>query len=472
MNLHNQKLSPKILAALLLVICFSSCKKNLDQSVNATSQGASSRDMSRQSTQPNIILITADDVGYEIPTYSGGQSYSTPNLDFMAANGMQFPRFRPHPDGPPSRLALQTGKYNYRNWEKFGYLPPASSTIANMLHDANYATCFVGKWQFDGGDASIKSHGYDQYIAFVPFNPQDNNGHDQTYRRYKDPYLYSNGQYLPEDSVHDKYSEDIYADYMDKFIDSNLTRPFFLTYCTNLVQRPFSPTPDDSDYANWVASRDDATKANKKYYPGMVAYMDKMIGKLITKIQESGLANNTIIIFTSDNATNNFITSQWNGQSITGGKSSTTAKDMKVPMVVYGPGTVMPGVVDTSLADMTDLMPTIADMASIPLPTTWGPLDGTTFYDNLTGAIDTAKQRKTIYCYWPLTYANHTDISFVYDYKYKLYDSLSGGQFYNISKDSAELKPIKPNKLTPAEKVIRNNFIQIIRSAFRQKAQQ
>ena len=124
MNLHNQNLTPKILAALCLLIFLSSCQKNIDKNVMSPAQGVSSHDMSRQSDKPNIILITADDVGYEIPHYSGGESYSTPNLDFMAANGMQFSRFRPHPDGPPSRLALNTGKYNYRNWIKFGYLPP------------------------------------------------------------------------------------------------------------------------------------------------------------------------------------------------------------------------------------------------------------------------------------------------------------------------------------------------------------
>src|SRR6202012_4696413 len=94
-----------------------------------------SEDLSQTSTKPNIILIIGDDVGREIPTYNGGQSYSTPNLDYLAANGMQFPYFLAHPVGPPSRLAMQTGEYNYRNWIQFGLLPPTSQTFANMLHN-------------------------------------------------------------------------------------------------------------------------------------------------------------------------------------------------------------------------------------------------------------------------------------------------------------------------------------------------
>src|SRR5690349_5611345 len=98
--------------AIAILCLFPSCKKDLTE-VNTTA--ATNVDL-LTATKTNIILIVGDDVGYEIPTYNGGQSYNTPNLDFMAANGTQLPNFFSHPDGPPSRLALMTGKYNYRNW--------------------------------------------------------------------------------------------------------------------------------------------------------------------------------------------------------------------------------------------------------------------------------------------------------------------------------------------------------------------
>ena len=135
----------------------------------------------------------------------------------MAANGIQFTNFFSHPDGPPSRLALMTGKYNYRNWVKFGLLADTSKTIANMLQDAGYQTCYVGKWQFDGGDASIKEHGFQYYRVFQPYNIKDNNGLDQYHRRYKSPYLYENGAYLPDSAVENKYSEDMFYKYACNF---------------------------------------------------------------------------------------------------------------------------------------------------------------------------------------------------------------------------------------------------------------
>ena len=109
-------------AAILLIV--SSCKKEFDQN---RGQGSDAVSSNLAGAKPNIILLIGDDIGREIPHYNGG-SYNTPNLDFMAANGTQFRYFFSHPDGPPSRLALVTGKYCYRNWVHFGYLPQTSLT--------------------------------------------------------------------------------------------------------------------------------------------------------------------------------------------------------------------------------------------------------------------------------------------------------------------------------------------------------
>ena len=442
--------------AIAILCLFPSCKKDFTE-VNTTV--AANVDL-LTATKTNIILIVGDDVGYEIPTYNGGQSYNTPNLDFMAANGTHLPNFFSHPDGPPSRLALMTGKYNYRNWVDFGYLPPDSKTIANMLHDdAGYKTCYVGKWQFDGGDVSIKKHGFDKYLVFMPFNPDDNNGHNQFYRRYKNPYLYQDARYLSDNAVKNKYSEDMFFNYASNFIDSNKTSPFFLLYSHNLVQHPWSPTPDDPDYANWNPSVDDDANEDKKYFPGMVAYMDKIIGKLINKIQASGLSNRTVIIFTSDNATAKHIKSQYKGQTVNGSKDLTIRAGLNVPLVSYGPGIVLSGKTDTSLTDLTDILPTLAGIAGIPKPSTWGPLDGKTFYDNLIG--NPTRQRKWVYCYWPGYFKRETK-SYVFDYNYKLYDSLSGGNFYNIRTDVNEQRPLKNSQLTPDEKDIKRKFKKIL----------
>jgi len=450
-------------AFLFVIVLLSSCKKefNQQQVLNAS---PSAELATGGRAKPNIILIIGDDVGREIPTYNGGQSYSTPNLDFMAANGMQFPYFFSHPDGPPSRLALVTGRYNYRNWVEFGELPATEQTFANLLHNSGYATCFTGKWQFDGGDSNIVQHGFDKYRVFMPFEPANNNGHDQFYHRYKNPYLYENKRYLTDTEVAGKYSEDMFFDYASNFIDSNLSKPFLLVYSHSLVQKPWVPTPDNPDFASWNPDVDDNTRVNRSYFPGMVAYMDKIIGKLINKVQTTGLANNTLIMFISDNATNKSISSQYKGRTVFGSKDSTTFNALNVPFLIYGPNRVAPGTVDTSLVDMTDFFPSFADIAKIKDVTAYQPLDGTSFYDNMQGNPVVSKQRGHVYWYWPRFYQREPDLSYVFDYNYKLYDSTHGGQFYNWPVDIYEKNPLPNNQLTSDQKKKKNQFAKILTS--------
>lgn len=444
----------------------SACQKDFEKTATAPAVDFHG---SQRLSKPNIILIIGDDVGYEIPAYSGGESYSTPHLDFLSENGIEFSNFFSHPDGPPSRLALMTGKYNYRNWDGFGFLSPDAKTFANMLHNGGYKTCFVGKWQFDGGDTSIKNHGFDQYLVFMPFNPTNNNGHNQFYRRYKNPYLYKSGHYLPDSTVKGKYSEDMFFHYAGNFIDSNRNSPFLLVYSHNLVQKPWVPTPDDPDFQAWDPATDDVARTDRKYFPAMVAYMDKIIGKLIDKVNNAGIADITYILFVSDNATNKSIRSKYKGQWVKGAKDSTTKDGLNVPFLVYRQGNPVNGKIDTSLVDMTDFLPSFAGIAGIPVPTTWGPLDGTTFYDNLTG--DLTQQRSTIYCYWPSYFKRYTAKSFVFDYNYKLYDSLNGNLFYNIRMDTYEQHPIPYSQLTPYERQLRHTFRKILDDAFSQMNQ-
>ncbi len=441
--------------SLFLLLC--GCHKTLtEQTGGPASELATASLTNAASTKLNIVYIMSDEVGYEIPTYNGGQSYSTPNLDFMAANGVQFSNFYSHPDGGPSRLAALTGKYSYQNFYSWGYLPPDQKTFGNMLQNAGYATCFVGKWQLDGGDASLRNGGFNKYLAFLPYQPpKGSSDSDQYYRRYKTPLLYQNGAYLPDSAVKDKYSEDLFYNYAASFIDSNRNKPFLLYYSCNLVQQPWSPTPDDPDYAGWNPETDDVARDDLKYFPGMVAYMDKIVGKLIAKINDEGLASRTVFIFTSDNGTNRKIISQYRGKTVKGAKNYTYRAGINVPLVCYGSPKLMKGVKDTALTDMTDFMPTLAGIAGIPTPTTYGTLDGQTFYDNLVGK--NKKDRSWVFCHWIDEFAKSTGRPplqrYAFDYNYKLYDTAApNSNFYNIRIDSLEKRPISNDRLTAAER--------------------
>src|ERR1044072_1595149 len=306
-------------AAIFFILITSSCTKKDFDSYRPASK------------KPNIILILADDIGYEVPTYTGGLSYSTPSIDALAARGIQFTQCNVCPLCSPTRIELLTGKYGFRNYVQWGTLDRGEKTIANMLQDAGYKTCVAGKWQLGGGDEAIRGFGFDKYRVFEPFDLDQKVERAENRHRYKSPHLYENGDFLPESFTKDKYADDLFADYICDFIDSNLLSPFFVYFPLSLCHKPFSPTPDDAEFAAWDPLTD---SSDAVYFPSMVKYMDKKVGQIVRKINTSSLTKNTIIIFLGDNGTPPDITSIYNEMAITGGKGTSTTYGTHVPLVV------------------------------------------------------------------------------------------------------------------------------------------
>ena len=144
---------------------------------------------------------------------------------------------------------------------------------------------------------------------------------------------------------------------------------------------------------------------------------------------------------------------------VTGGKAYTTHKGINVPLVAFGSTRLLKGAKDTSLADMTDFIPTFAGLANIPIPTTYGPLDGVTFADNLSGVA--GAQRTYVFCHWKDVFAsgNRPPVTrYCFDYNYKLYDTANNSRYYNIRLDPKELSPLSNSVLTPAEVQERNQL--------------
>ena len=266
---------------------------------------------------PNIILILGDDVGYEIPSVDGGESYSTPNIDMMARNGMRFTQCHASPLCSPSRFMLLTGKYNSRNYFAWGIMDLTQKTIADFLKDAGYTTCVTGKWQLDGGAHSIHTFGFNDYAVWDPFQIMGTD--NPTWSRYKDPAVYVDSAFLPPGETAGKYSDDIFMDSLFDFMEKNVNNRFF-AYCAMLLPHgPFVPTPDDPEFSTWNAK---TGKSDPKFFPSMVAYMDKKVGELIAKVNELGIANKTIIIYTGDNGTNNQLSSMFLGRTSRGAKDA------------------------------------------------------------------------------------------------------------------------------------------------------
>ena len=440
---------------------YSSCRKDFKES--NTLSGGNNKTATINALQfekPNIIMILADDIGYEVPTYTGGQSYSTPNIDMLATRGMQFSHCYATPNCCPSRTELLSGKYGVRNYIDWGSYDLSQRTFVNYFKDAGYATCVAGKWQLGSGDIGAKALGFDNYLLYDPFTAPDDNGGTT---RYKNPQLYQDSNYLPKSQTDGKYADDMFVDYINKFIDSNKEKPFFIYYSLSLCHLPFCPTPDDPEYAAWDPMKN---PSNKKYFPSMVKYMDKKIGQVISKIDSVGLSNNTIIVFSGDNGTPPNIVSQYQGRNITGGKNKSTDFGTHVPLIVSCPAKIPAGTIQPTIVDYSDFFRTFTDMANIPSNTltTAGFLDSKSFYPYLISNIPDSV-RTWSYCYWkPNSLNPGQNKHFVQDLTYKLYDSTNFNKFFNMAIDSFEVKPLKTNQLTSQEKQIRQNFQSIIAS--------
>jgi arylsulfatase A-like enzyme len=382
----------------------------------------------------NIILIIADDLGYETLTCNGGESYQTPHLDQLAAKGARFTRTYATPLCTPSRVQIMTGQYSFRNYKRFGYLDPTQRTFANDLQDAGYRTAIAGKWQLSGNEQSPHSFGFDQYCLWQLYK-------GDFWYRYKSPRIIQDGQQL--ETSEKAYGPDVFTNFLLDFISTNQDAPFFAYYPMVLVHDPFQPTPDHPDFEDFkLEGLNDTT-----YFKDLVRYMDQQVGKIYQHLDSLGLLDNTVLIFTGDNGTDRDVISRFQGQNLQGHKGFTTDAGTHVPMIVYAEATVAPGTIYEHLVDFTDIRPTLNSIAGINesiKPYT----DGSSFWAALTGQSKSAP-RDAIFCSYNPMWANFTPRTYIQDTEYKLYSS---GQFYHFTEDPKENQPLNVKRLNHKER--------------------
>ena len=384
----------------------------------------------------NVILIMADDVGWEAFGCYGAEDYETPNIDKMAAEGVRFEHCYSTPICTTSRVMIMTGKYNFRNYTHFGYLSPEEKTFGHLMRDAGYKTAIAGKWQLNGLYNSLEGHddssrpvqaGFDEYSLWQLTKQKADGG-----ERFWNPAIEQNGEFFtPEDNA-GKYGPDLFCDFLCDFMDRNQKEPFFLYYPMVLVHSPFVPTPDT------IGDRPRDERANKgskgeakQHFQSMVNYMDKIIGRLVQKTENLGIAENTLIVFTADNGTHTGITSRWRGQSIQGGKAKMDDMGTHVPLVAYQKGRTPEGVVLPDLVDFTDIYPTLAQAAGVGLSED-DPRDGVSFLPQLRGEEGTP--REWILCHYQ-PYWNKKPGQWARTADFKLYRD---GRFFQPGEDLNE----------------------------------
>jgi len=390
--------------------------------------------------RPNIVLIMADDVSWEAFGCYGAEDYETPNIDQLASRGVRFAHCYSTPICTTSRVKIMTGQYNFRNYTHFGYLSPKEKTFGHLLRDAGYKTAIAGKWQLNGLYNSLPRHGdetrpiksgFDEYMLWQLTAAKGDAGRGG--ERFWNPPLEHNGKFLTKKMNQGKYGPDLFCDFLCDFIERNKDESFFVYYPMVLVHNPFVPTPDTiGEQPLESANKPPKGKEKKKEnFVAMVNYMDKIVGRIVKKVEDIGQMDNTIILFTADNGTNRSITSRWNGRDIRGGKAGMKDMGTHVPCVAYWKGHTPQGVVSDDLIDFTDFYATFAEAAGTTLSKE-DPFDGRSFFPQLNG--QTGNPRSWVFCHYE-PYWNQRSGQFVRSGDYKLYRD---GRFYNVPKDLDE----------------------------------
>ena len=335
--------------------------------------------------KPNIVLIMADDMGYEALSANGSESSKSPNLDKLAATGVRFTNCFSNPICTPSRVKLMTGQYNVRNYVKFGWLDREQRTFAHQLKAAGYATAIAGKWQLGKEKNSPQHFGFEQSCLWQHTRSgRSNEDGKKIDRRFVNPQLEING--VEKDFTSGEYGPQVCTDFICNFIEQNKKKSFLVYYPMILTHCPFDPTPDSTD---WDPKRLGSTTYKgdrnnpQRHFRDMVAFADKLVGQVVSQLEKSGVRDNTLLIFTGDNGTDKPIVTPWNGRKVVGGKGTMTDEGTRVPMIASWPaGIKKPGRVVDDLVEFCDMMPTLCEVTGAELPAKY-PGDGSSILPTL-----------------------------------------------------------------------------------------
>jgi arylsulfatase A len=236
-----------------------------------------------------------------------------------------------------------------------------------------------------------------------------------------------------KDFTKGEYGPDLVNDFAIDFVTRHKAEPFFLYYPMILTHDPFQPTPDSVEYDRTISS--EAKLRDDKHFAAMVTYMDKLIGKLVTKLDELSLRENTLLLFVGDNGTSSKMSSRFKGAEFQGGKGKTTHRGTHVPMIVSWPSVIKEGRVSSDLISSTDFLPTICQAAGIEVP---AKVDGVSFLPQLKGEPGTP--REWLYMWYSPRQSKDLSVKeLAFDHHHKLYRT---GELYDLQADPKEKSPL------------------------------
>ena len=358
------------------------------------------------SRPPNVIFILADDLGWGDLSCQGNQFLKTPNIDRLAVEGRQFTNF--YVNGSvcsPSRCAFFTGQYPARHRihghyatrelnESRGmsnWLEPSVPNVARLLKSAGYATAHVGKWHLgnDANGPATTDYGFD----FVGTGERGGAAVTRS-----DPYFRAN-------------SSKLFVDESLEFIRAHKDRPFYLQLWTLVPHATLNPTDEQLDPFESLNPQGSDHKSARTIYYASVTDLDLQIGRLLSGLDEMGLADNTLVVFSSDNGPEEIFIRNAGHSGVgspgpfRGRKRSLYEGGVRVPFLVRYPAKISAGIVDdASVVAGVDFLPTICKLAGVSVPTNH-VLDGEDVSDLLGG--QSRPRTKPLFWNWRFRIAGH-----------------------------------------------------------------
>lgn len=358
--------------------------------------------------RPNIILAMADDMGWhDLSTY-GNDRVKTPNIDRLAKEGLKMTQFySASAVCTPTRASVLTGRYPLRfsitgHFNDRGPFLPPTATLPKLLKAAGYGTAHVGKWHLGGLRSSDLArrdqvpgphqHGFEHYLTQREEQPiRGTMGRERTLFRKGGTCLLRDEKPVGEDDpYYPMYLTDIFGDESVRLIEQFHAekKPFFLNLWWLTPHKPYEPAPEP----HWSQTAAEGISEDQHCYRSMMARMDYNFGKVLDTLDELGIADNTIVLFLSDNGG----AYECNNGPLKGGKTDLHEGGIRVAGLARWPGKIKAGAENASLGHTNDLLPTLCAAAGVDVPKE-AKVDGTNLLPLLTGKAKKVERGTTFW---------------------------------------------------------------------------
>lgn len=410
--------------------------------------------------RPNIIFILADDLGWSDLTCYGSDLHETPHLDHLATQGVKFNQaYSASPVCTPTRVSILTGKHparlNMTIWRESALnrgkrklleplcldsLPTDETTVAELLRDAGYYNVHIGKWHAGNAEGYPQAHGFHRNIGGTLWGAPETFWYPYTGDSY-----FREWRYVPdlEPGNEGDYLTDRLTTKAIEVMDERTAteQPFFINLWYHSVHTPIEGKPELVEHYTNKITENHIQK--NPHYAAMVHSLDENVGRVLKKIDELGIADKTLVIFSSDNGgfiKNGKLNPEYqvaNNTPLRSGKGSTYEGGIRVPLIVRGPGVATDQQSDTPVIS-PDLFPTLLDAAGIS-ERPGGPTDGlslASLFKNPNETLD----RESLYFHYPHYYHTTTPVTALRKGDWKLLEYYEDNhiELYNLNEDLGE----------------------------------